>query len=96
MIKAFTLIELIFSLLILSLLFVGFSLYSKQYSKNIHYMSLIKDVYNLEYDLYKKPYLKIIKIDKFDGVFLEYYTNKKDICLVSLKPSDKKYLSIFK
>ncbi len=56
--KAFSLVEIIFSIVILAVVFSSFALYYKQIYKNYEPLKLLEKLYALENKLYENPKFK--------------------------------------
>lgn len=97
--KAFSLIELVFSMVILAVIFWGFSLYYKQSYKNYEPLKLLQRLYLLEEKLYENPKLKVfeLKSSGLNSLYIgEESVNDEIFELKNLRIIDQNYSIYFR
>lgn len=97
--KAFSLIEVVLSMIILSFILLSLSLFYKQLYKNYENLTFFSKLYELEEKLYEKPQRKNILLH-FDNlkasVFEEEYVKDGFFELGKIRILDKNYSSYFR
>lgn len=98
---AFASLELIFSILIIAIIFSLSYDIIHQGLKSSEIVGINQKIYQLEKELILEENLAISKKIKLKGelkeaLFLQMKANDKDLCLYSLKPATKKYKASFK
>ncbi|MBK1971639.1 hypothetical protein JG677_06790 [Campylobacter sp. TTU-622] len=96
--KAFSFIELIFCIIILSFIFISLHLVYIQIYKNYEFLSFFQRLYNLEEKLYDNPKVKNILINTSNlGSLnlLEEYESDGLFELKKINIKDKNYTSYF-
>jgi len=97
--KAFSLLELITSIIILGIILSGFSLFYQQIIQNSQTLNLFEKLYFLEKNFYKNAHSKIIRlsINPINSYFLqEKYLLQEPFEFKTLQTLDQNYSIYFK